>query len=75
MQEQENVQTQDHEYVYFISYSHSRGFGNVEVNMSDEMIDIDAIHSLAKEIEESLSLKDVMIINFFPLRLQEKAEN
>jgi len=72
MERQAIKEEEGHEYVYFVSYSHSKGFGNVEVSMTGEIVDVDAVYDMAKEIEENLSLHDVVILNFFPLRLEKR---
>ncbi|MFD1708398.1 MULTISPECIES: hypothetical protein [Siminovitchia] len=70
---QEDMQGND--IVYFVSYYHSRGMGNAEVIMSDYIINVNQVGSLQKLIEEEYKVNNVTIINFFPLRLEETAEN
>lgn len=66
------MENQEKDKIYFVSYAHSKGFGNVEVKVEDEMVDIDAVQTLALEIAESLGIENVVILNFFVLRVEER---
>lgn len=52
---------------YFVSYSHRRGFGHAEVPFEGLIKGIEDIRTIAKEIEKSANVKNVIILNFIPL--------
>lgn len=54
--------------VYFISYTHAKGNGNVEVNLSKDITHIEEVGEIQQLIEEEYSLKEVVINHFIPLR-------
>ena len=59
------------DYVYFVSYYHSRGFGNTEVVMDGEIISMEQIASIQEYIAKEFGLKDVKVKNWLPLRVQD----
>ena len=58
------------DYVYFVSYYHSRGFGNTEVVMGSQILSIDQIISIEKLVEENYKLKNVKVKNWILFRIQ-----
>lgn len=60
------------DYVYFVSYYHSRGFGSAEVTLSGVIESIEQIGDIQSLIEQEYELKGVQVINFQPLRAVER---
>jgi GTPase SAR1 family protein len=63
--------------IYFVSYSHSTGFGNCEVEIKTGIRDFGDLNEIRDKIENSFNVRNVIIICFSKLdRLEEskKAE-
>ena len=54
------------EYTYFISYSHPRGFGNLQMTRTLPIKDIRDIQAVARGIEETTGFRDkfITVLNF-----------
>lgn len=51
---------------YFISYAHAKGFGNIEITLSQEIESINDISIASSKIEKHLNLErnSIVIMNF-----------
>lgn len=59
-------------YVYFISFSHPNGFGNIQTAERKEIKDIEHIRDIAKDIlSKDRSLLQVTILYFVLLRIEK----
>jgi hypothetical protein len=60
-------------YYYFVSYNHSKGYGNGEYILEQKIEGIDILNELARYIEgqNGFSKKVVVILNFILLRVEE----
>ena len=54
-------------YKYFVSYSHSRGYGNLTTNLESPIEDIEDTKSIAREVEANQGLDGVAVLNFILL--------
>jgi len=63
-------EVEEKSYVYFISFVHSEGMANVEINLEDEISNIDIIGEIEKEIELNIMLQGVSIISFTLFRVE-----
>ena len=59
-------------YYYFVSYSHERGFGCIEINLSEPKIKSqDQVINVGKYITEKfMNGKEVCILNFILIRTE-----
>jgi len=51
----------DTKYIYFVSYSHRHGFGNIEIEQNFEMSAFSEIKSAQKVIEEKGAISPVIL--------------
>jgi hypothetical protein len=51
-------------HTYFVSFSHSRGFGNTVIPSSSKIKSITDIKTLQKDMAEFLGVEDVIILNW-----------
>ena len=58
--------------IYFVSYYSSQGIGNTEVTMLGEIVNAGQIAEIEQLIEKDFGLDNVSVINFFPIRLQDR---
>ena len=58
-------------YVYFVSYAHQFGWGNIEITQEMEMTEIQFIKSAQQMIENDFDGKDPIIISFQLLRTED----
>lgn len=60
---------ESYDIVYFVCYVDSSGtYGNVEVNVAEEITHVQTVQEICRMIEENYSIKNVDLVNFFPLR-------
>ena len=61
-------------YIYFVSFSHSNGFGNLEILRASEIITMNDIKGIERTIIElNKKLFGAVLINYKLLRIDEKA--
>ena len=57
-------------YVYFISYAHKSGFGNLEVRLFGKIRYIRAVNEIKDFITEEMKVEEVVILNYQLLRVE-----
>lgn len=65
------IKEDDMKYLYFISYSHSSGFGNCTFAMDKEIKTYDDIKSVQAKINESNGVSGIVVLHFVLLGMVE----
>lgn len=60
-------------YIYFVSFNHSNGSGNIEISRASKIITMNDIKGIEKTIKTAgNNLYGVVLINYKLLRISEK---
>lgn len=57
-------------YHYFVSFSHSRGFGSAGVPLFSPLETYEAVAEIAREVGRSFGVDDAVVVSFQLLRVE-----
>ena len=58
-------------YVYFVSYAHTTGWGNIEITQDMEMKEFEFIRRVEEVIKDEGDCKDPIVVNYQLLRIED----
>jgi len=58
------------DYIYFVSYAHERGFGNIEITQNVEMSEFQHIRGVEEIIKNKSEIKSPIVISYQLLRAE-----
>lgn len=57
-------------YVYFVSFSHDRGFGNLEVKLSQQIQSYEDMKLIQKNAEENSQFRQIHVLHYQLMRVE-----